>query len=61
MHAAVVVTALLFAILHRSPQTVVHHGLLGYVCGRARIGTGSLWPAVACHALYNAAVVLSVW
>jgi membrane protease YdiL (CAAX protease family) len=57
----VVVTALLFAILHLSPQTVVHHGLLGYVCGRARIGTGSLWPAVACHALYNAAVVLSVW
>jgi membrane protease YdiL (CAAX protease family) len=60
-HAATVVTALLFAILHLSPPTIVHHGLVGYVCGRVRVGTGSLWAAIACHALYNAAVVLRVW
>jgi membrane protease YdiL (CAAX protease family) len=59
--AAVVVVALLFAMFHLSPATLVHHGLLGYVCGRVRLGSGSLWTAVACHALYNAVVVLATW
>jgi len=60
-HTAIVVTALLFASVHLSPLTIVHHGLLGYVCGRVRVGTGSLWSAVACHAVYNTAVVLWTW
>jgi membrane protease YdiL (CAAX protease family) len=58
---AAIVTALLFAFVHLSPPTIVHHGLLGYVCARVRMGSGSLWPAIACHAAYNAVVVLSVW
>ncbi len=58
---ATIVGALLFAFMHLSPQTIVHHGLMGYVCGRVRVSTGSLWPAIACHAVYNAAVVLAVW
>lgn len=60
-HIAIIVTALLFAFVHLSPPTIVHHGLLGYVCGRVRVGTGSIWPAIACHAAYNAAVVLATW
>ncbi len=60
-HVAIVVTALLFAFVHLSPPTIVHHGLLGYVCGRVRLGSGSLWPAVACHSVYNAFVVLTSW
>jgi len=60
-HAAVAATALLFAILHLTPATIVHHGLVGYVCGRVRLGTGSLWPAVLCHSVYNGAVVLLAW
>jgi membrane protease YdiL (CAAX protease family) len=60
-HTAIVVTALLFAFVHLSPPTIVHHGLVGYVCGRVRLGTGSLWPAVACHSAYNAVVVLTTW
>ncbi len=59
--AAVIATALLFAILHLTPATVIHHSLLGYVCGRVRIGSGSLWPAIICHSLYNAVVVVVAW
>jgi membrane protease YdiL (CAAX protease family) len=59
--AATIVCALLFAFMHLTPQTIVHHGLLGYLCGRVRIETGSLWPAILCHAAYNAAVVLALW
>jgi membrane protease YdiL (CAAX protease family) len=58
---ATIVGALLFAFMHLSPQTIVHHGLLGYLCGRVRIETGSLWPAIMCHVAYNAAVVLALW
>jgi membrane protease YdiL (CAAX protease family) len=60
-HTAIVVTAFLFAFVHLTPVTIVHHGLVGYVCGRVRAGTGSLWPAIACHATYNAVVVLTAW
>jgi membrane protease YdiL (CAAX protease family) len=58
---AVVVTALLFAFMHLTPLTIVHHGLVGLVCGRVRLATGSLWPAIGCHAAYNALVVLTTW
>ncbi len=60
-HAAVIVTALLFAILHLTPSTIVHHALAGYVCGRVRLESGSLWSAIACHGAYNAIVVWQAW
>jgi membrane protease YdiL (CAAX protease family) len=60
-HTSVVVTALLFAFVHLTPVTIVHHGLVGYVCGRVRLATGSLWTAIGCHAAYNALVVITTW
>ena len=51
----------MFAILHVSLVSVLHLALLGAILGAVRIRSGSLWPCVALHALYNAAVVLAAW
>jgi len=58
---AVVVSAMLFAILHLSPISFVHLTLLGVVLGAARLRTRSLWPCIAIHLVYNALVVLFQW
>jgi hypothetical protein len=51
----------MFAALHLTPLTFVHHTLLGYICGRARLETQSMLPPVVIHAAYNAIVVLLCW
>jgi membrane protease YdiL (CAAX protease family) len=54
-------SSLMFAALHLTPLTFVHHTLLGYICGRARLETKSMLPPVVIHAAYNAIVVLLSW
>ena len=54
-------SSLMFATIHLSPLTFVHHTLLGLVCGHARVQSRSLLVPVAVHGAYNAVVVLLSW
>jgi membrane protease YdiL (CAAX protease family) len=54
-------SSLMFATLHLSPISFVHHTLLGLACGHARLKTNSLLLPVLIHAGYNAVVVLAAW
>ncbi len=52
--AAVVLQAALFAVAHVLPERMPATFLLGLVAGTLRMATGSLLPAIACHAMHNA-------
>ncbi len=58
---AVVITALLFAGFHLSPYRFIPTALLGVLLGVVRLAGGSLWPAVAFHAVNNLLVLLMAW
>jgi membrane protease YdiL (CAAX protease family) len=53
---AVVVSALMFMIIHLSFVSFPHLVLLGLVLGYLRVKSGSLYPCVAVHFLHNLAV-----
>jgi sodium transport system permease protein len=55
---AVVVSALLFGLLHMSAYRFVPTFLLGVALALITLGTRTLWPAMLAHALNNASVVL---
>jgi len=46
--------ALFFALSHLEPAGIPVIAILGVLLGYARVRTGSLWPAVAIHAINNA-------
>lgn len=50
---AVVVSALLFAVIHLDPFRFLFAFVLGLVFGFLRLVTGSLWPPVVAHASLN--------
>lgn len=50
---AIVVTALLFAVLHIHPVGMISALLLGLVAGWQRAAFGTLWLSVISHAVYN--------
>lgn len=54
---ACLVQAMMFSVLHFSPIIFVSHFVMGWVFGRLRMMTQSLWPGIAVHALWNAWVV----
>lgn len=58
---AVAVSAMMFAILHLTPLSFPHLLLLGVLLGAARLRTGSVWPCVAIHGVYNALVLVLQW
>ena len=58
--AAIVVTALLFAMLHLDPVRFVAVFLLGILFGWLAWRAGSLWPAIFAHAANNATASLLV-
>lgn len=55
---AVVVSTVLFALLHIEPSRMVATAILGAAAGVSALWSGSLWPAVALHATNNAIVVV---
>jgi membrane protease YdiL (CAAX protease family) len=55
---AVVVTALMFALMHLEPARIVATFVLGLAAGFLSLRTGSLWPAIALHTTNNAATIL---
>ena len=55
---AVIVTALLFAVLHIHPVGMVTAFTLGVLAGWQRVVFGTLWLPVVAHAVFNAHVLL---
>jgi len=54
-------SSLMFATLHLTPLTIVHHTLLGLVCGYACLKTRGLWLPILVHGSYNAVVLSFAW
>jgi len=53
-------TAFLFAAVHFSPVILPYHFLVGLFLGWLRERSGSLWPAMAAHAVHNALVMMGL-
>lgn len=56
--AAVAIAALAFGAFHGSPYRVLPAALMGLPLGLLRLVGGTLWPAMAMHAINNALVVI---
>ena len=50
---AVVISALLFGIVHFEPYTVGMAAIGGLIYGYVRVKTGSLWPSIIGHMIWN--------
>jgi membrane protease YdiL (CAAX protease family) len=58
--AAVVMSAILFALMHVNPWQTLSALVLGLIFGWFYLRTGSLWPGIVGHALHNGIVTLIV-
>ena len=59
---AIVVSALMFGVIHIIPQQVVNAFVIGLILGFIYVRTDSLWPVIIIHALNNAmAYVIMQW
>lgn len=59
---AIVVSALMFGVIHIIPQQVVNAFVIGLILGFIYVRTNSLWPVIIIHALNNAmAYVIMQW
>ncbi len=50
---AVILSALGFSILHLNPYQLIGTFVLGVLLGWVRLKTGSLWPCIFLHAVFN--------
>ncbi|MCB9853497.1 MAG: CPBP family intramembrane metalloprotease [Phycisphaerales bacterium] len=55
---AVIVSAMMFMILHVQVFSIVHLLLMGICAGYLRLKTRSIWPCVALHFTHNSLVLL---
>lgn len=55
--SAVIVTSMLFSVLHLNPASFVHLLVAGLAFGCLRLGSGSLWPGILAHFTHNAMYV----
>lgn len=55
---AIIVSALMFATLHLSPLNFIHTSVMGVIYALLTVRTGSLWPSISLHAMWNIAFVL---
>lgn len=55
---AIVISSLLFGVMHMIPQQVFNAALLGVVLGIVAIRSRSLWPCVIFHFCFNSLAVL---
>lgn len=60
LHLAVWLAAGIFSLMHGQPIGFVPRMLLGALFGYAAVWSGSLWTAVACHAVNNALAVITL-
>lgn len=56
VRAALATTALLFALLHMAPQSLLPYTLLGLAFGLVYEWVGSLWASIVLHGLWNLVV-----
>lgn len=60
--AALVASSILFAVAHFDAWGAPIRALIGFILGWVALRTGSIWPAVIIHAVYDAAKVgLTAW
>lgn len=60
VHLAVWLAAAIFSLMHGQLVGFVPRMLLGALFGYAAVWSGSIWTAVACHALNNALAVITL-
>lgn len=58
---AVVVTAMIFAVLHLSVPSLPHLFMVGVVAGWLRVSSGSIYPCMGLHFTYNLLSVIVEW
>ena len=58
---AVLGSAGLFGLLHIEPYIVGYAALGGVIYGLVRIKTGSLWPSIVSHMVWNFFAFLYIW
>jgi polar amino acid transport system substrate-binding protein len=58
---AVAVQAICFALFHLLPERMPQTLVLGLVAGAITLATGSLLPAIACHAAHNSMPIVLLW
>lgn len=56
---AVIVSAMMFMVLHLAVASFPHLLLIGLTLGCLRVWSGSLWPCVLMHAVHNGLVVVT--
>lgn len=61
VHVAIWIAAFIFAAMHAQPVGLLPRTLLGALFGYVTVWSGSLWTAVACHALNNALALITLW
>ena len=59
--AAVLVTAVVFALYHASVWAFIPHVILACALGYLAVTRKTLWPAILLHALYNAALMAAAF
>ncbi|MCP4447248.1 MAG: CPBP family intramembrane metalloprotease [Myxococcales bacterium] len=62
--AGLVLAALLFGLSHFNLSRLLPTAVLGLIAGGVRLRTGSLWPCMLLHAIYNGSLLVaanSVW
>jgi len=62
---ALLAQAAMFSLLHLNPLVFVSHFVVGLLLGITRLRTGSLWPCIGLHMLWNGWVLfdelVTVW
>lgn len=60
-HSGILITALLFGLIHMQFYTFLSIFILGVVLGYVRHWTNSLWPAMIIHLINNGSIVVAVY
>ena len=58
LSVAIVLSSIAFGVAHMVPQQVFNAALLGLVLGLIAVRSGSLWPGVLFHVIYNSLEIL---
>jgi membrane protease YdiL (CAAX protease family) len=57
---AIVISSILFAIVHVEPVSIINAFIGGLIYGYVRIRTDSLWPSIFLHSVWNAHLYLLI-
>lgn len=57
---SIIVSAILFALIHVDPLRVFNAFFGGVIYGYVRVQTNSLWPSIILHSLWNAHLIILV-